>query len=254
MTIRSRSRLLSFRRMKNLSSTKRAGLWWKHWGVQEQKVFSLLLLLSPSALSTFMSEPFSLCRTSDLVPNLIHPCLSRGELQHLQLWRLQFFFSMLPSPNQTDLPSSKPLFLFWSSLVFSALFHIPLFVGYDSFLAGKSFIWALNHVFFCSVVRGHIEDVYDICWTRDGNCMISGSVDNTAIMWDIKKGLCLCVLATAVISQLSKCKLLFSRVCIQDRSCASWMTTKATFRGWRGILWANMSPLSAVTGRKHELF
>lgn len=37
-------------------------------------------------------------------------------------------------------------------------------------------------------LRGHIEDVYDICWTRDGNFMVSGSVDNTAIMWDISKG------------------------------------------------------------------
>lgn len=38
-------------------------------------------------------------------------------------------------------------------------------------------------------VRGHIEDVYDISWTSDGNYMVSGSVDNTAIMWDINKGL-----------------------------------------------------------------
>uniref|UniRef100_V9KM81 Chromatin assembly factor 1 subunit B n=1 Tax=Callorhinchus milii TaxID=7868 RepID=V9KM81_CALMI len=37
-------------------------------------------------------------------------------------------------------------------------------------------------------LRGHIEDVYDICWTTDGNQMVSGSVDNTAIMWDINKG------------------------------------------------------------------
>ncbi|XP_077435754.1 chromatin assembly factor 1 subunit B [Vanacampus margaritifer] len=43
-------------------------------------------------------------------------------------------------------------------------------------------------------LRGHIEDVYDICWTRDGNCMVSGSVDNTAIMWDINKGQKLCIL------------------------------------------------------------
>lgn len=40
----------------------------------------------------------------------------------------------------------------------------------------------------CFAPRGHLEDVYDICWTRDGNFMISGSVDNTAIMWDISKG------------------------------------------------------------------
>ncbi|XP_043557171.1 chromatin assembly factor 1 subunit B [Chiloscyllium plagiosum] len=37
-------------------------------------------------------------------------------------------------------------------------------------------------------LRGHIEDVYDICWTLDGNHMVSGSVDNTAIMWDVNKG------------------------------------------------------------------
>uniref|UniRef100_A0A7N6AIG2 Chromatin assembly factor 1 subunit B n=1 Tax=Anabas testudineus TaxID=64144 RepID=A0A7N6AIG2_ANATE len=43
-------------------------------------------------------------------------------------------------------------------------------------------------------LRGHIEDVYDICWTRDGNFLVSGSVDNTAIMWDINKGQKLCIL------------------------------------------------------------
>ncbi|KAF7215698.1 chromatin assembly factor 1 subunit B isoform X2 [Nothobranchius furzeri] len=42
-------------------------------------------------------------------------------------------------------------------------------------------------------LRGHIEDVYDICWTRDGNFMVSGSVDNTAIMWDVNKGQKLCI-------------------------------------------------------------
>uniref|UniRef100_UPI003AAC38A8 chromatin assembly factor 1 subunit B n=1 Tax=Centroberyx gerrardi TaxID=166262 RepID=UPI003AAC38A8 len=42
-------------------------------------------------------------------------------------------------------------------------------------------------------LRGHIEDVYDISWTRDGNFMVSGSVDNTAIMWDVTKGQKLCI-------------------------------------------------------------
>ncbi|KFU91720.1 Chromatin assembly factor 1 subunit B, partial [Chaetura pelagica] len=37
-------------------------------------------------------------------------------------------------------------------------------------------------------LRGHLEDVYDICWTSDGNFMASCSVDNTAIMWDVNKG------------------------------------------------------------------
>ncbi|KAM3862017.1 chromatin assembly factor 1 subunit B [Diretmus argenteus] len=42
-------------------------------------------------------------------------------------------------------------------------------------------------------LRGHIEDVYDISWTRNGNFMVSGSVDNTAIMWDVTKGQKLCI-------------------------------------------------------------
>ncbi|XP_029459342.1 chromatin assembly factor 1 subunit B isoform X3 [Rhinatrema bivittatum] len=37
-------------------------------------------------------------------------------------------------------------------------------------------------------LRGHLEDVYDICWTPDGNFMASASMDNTAIMWDVSKG------------------------------------------------------------------
>ncbi|GAA6093273.1 chromatin assembly factor 1 subunit B [Tachysurus ichikawai] len=42
-------------------------------------------------------------------------------------------------------------------------------------------------------LRGHIEDVYDLSWTNDGNFLVSGSVDNTAIMWDIQKGQKICI-------------------------------------------------------------
>ncbi|KAK1797794.1 hypothetical protein P4O66_008142, partial [Electrophorus voltai] len=42
-------------------------------------------------------------------------------------------------------------------------------------------------------LRGHIEDVYDISWTIDGNFLVSGSVDNTAIMWDIQKSQKMCI-------------------------------------------------------------
>lgn len=41
---------------------------------------------------------------------------------------------------------------------------------------------------FQKALRGHIEDVYDLCWSPDGNNLISGSVDNSAIIWDIVKG------------------------------------------------------------------
>lgn len=42
--------------------------------------------------------------------------------------------------------------------------------------------------FFSWAPRGHLEDVYDICWATDGNFMASASVDNTAIIWDVSKG------------------------------------------------------------------
>lgn len=57
-----------------------------------------------------------------------------------------------------------------------------------SFL-GCHFFVLWFQIFSFSVFRGHVGDVYDICWTRDGNFMVSGAVDNTAIMWDINKGL-----------------------------------------------------------------
>lgn len=37
-------------------------------------------------------------------------------------------------------------------------------------------------------LRGHLEDVYDISWSLDSLRLVSGSVDNTAIIWDMKKG------------------------------------------------------------------
>ena len=39
--------------------------------------------------------------------------------------------------------------------------------------------------------RGHIEDIYDLQWSPDGNNLISGSVDNSAIIWDVVKGMCM---------------------------------------------------------------
>jgi len=38
------------------------------------------------------------------------------------------------------------------------------------------------------MMRGHIEDVYDLAWSPDGTQLISGSVDNSAIIWDTVKG------------------------------------------------------------------
>ncbi|KAK3585670.1 hypothetical protein CHS0354_020236 [Potamilus streckersoni] len=37
------------------------------------------------------------------------------------------------------------------------------------------------------VLRGHLEDIYDLCWSADGKNMVSGSVDSSAILWDLTK-------------------------------------------------------------------
>lgn len=36
-------------------------------------------------------------------------------------------------------------------------------------------------------LRGHMEDVYDLSFSSDSNFLISGSVDNTAMVWDVQK-------------------------------------------------------------------
>lgn len=38
------------------------------------------------------------------------------------------------------------------------------------------------------VLRGHIEDICDLTWSKDGQFLLSGSVDNSAILWDTLKG------------------------------------------------------------------
>lgn len=37
------------------------------------------------------------------------------------------------------------------------------------------------------VLRGHIDDVCDICWSPDSTWLLSGSVDNSAIIWNVEK-------------------------------------------------------------------
>ncbi|XP_017465222.1 PREDICTED: chromatin assembly factor 1 subunit B [Rhagoletis zephyria] len=38
------------------------------------------------------------------------------------------------------------------------------------------------------VLRGHMEDIYDLSWASNSQFLVSGSVDNTAIVWDVNKG------------------------------------------------------------------
>ena len=38
------------------------------------------------------------------------------------------------------------------------------------------------------VLKGHLEDVSDLSWSADGCRLVSGSVDNTIILWDVERG------------------------------------------------------------------
>ncbi|GAB0098158.1 chromatin assembly factor 1 subunit B [Sergentomyia squamirostris] len=44
------------------------------------------------------------------------------------------------------------------------------------------------------ILRGHLEDVYDLAWSPSDLHLISGSVDNTAIVWDVQKGKTMAIL------------------------------------------------------------
>ncbi|KAF9920739.1 hypothetical protein FBU30_009347 [Linnemannia zychae] len=46
-----------------------------------------------------------------------------------------------------------------------------------------------------SVMRGSLSDIYDIAWSPDGRFIISGSIDNTARIWDVKDAKCIHVIA-----------------------------------------------------------
>lgn len=43
-------------------------------------------------------------------------------------------------------------------------------------------------------LRGHMEDVYDLSFSSDSNYIISGSVDNTAMVWDMQKAKSIAIL------------------------------------------------------------
>nr|CAB3230400.1 chromatin assembly factor 1 subunit B-like [Phallusia mammillata] len=88
--------------------------------------------------------------------------------------------------------------------------NIVRFANSGLFLAsagddGNIFIWKLSekeeapNIFdnegqnvetWCTVkvLRGHLEDVNDLSWSKDDRYLVSGSVDHTAILWDMEKG------------------------------------------------------------------
>ena len=41
----------------------------------------------------------------------------------------------------------------------------------------------------CKILFGHSSDVFDIRWSNDSKYLISGSIDNSAILWNVEKGI-----------------------------------------------------------------
>jgi len=37
--------------------------------------------------------------------------------------------------------------------------------------------------------RGHLEDILDISWSKDSATLVSGSVDNSIIVWSVSTGI-----------------------------------------------------------------
>lgn len=44
------------------------------------------------------------------------------------------------------------------------------------------------------VLRGHMEDIYDLSWAPNSLFLVSGSVDNSAMIWDVHKGKSIAIL------------------------------------------------------------
>ncbi|XP_049764646.1 chromatin assembly factor 1 subunit B isoform X1 [Schistocerca cancellata] len=71
-------------------------------------------------------------------------------------------------------------------------------------------------------LRGHLEDIYDLSWSMDSASLISGSVDNSAIIWDVQKGKSLKLLKehTGFVQGVSwDPKNKFVATMCSDRSC-----------------------------------
>lgn len=49
------------------------------------------------------------------------------------------------------------------------------------------------------LLRGHLEDVYDLSWSKCSQFLVSGSVDNSAILWDVTKGKCICTYSMIIV-------------------------------------------------------
>lgn len=48
-------------------------------------------------------------------------------------------------------------------------------------------VWPLWSLFLIWMYRGHVGDIADLSWSKDERFIVSGSVDNIAILWNVEK-------------------------------------------------------------------
>jgi len=56
---------------------------------------------------------------------------------------------------------------------------------YDELLSNVAF--KFNLCCYSTVLRGHSDDVQDLAWAPGGGALVTGSVENTCIVWDVPK-------------------------------------------------------------------
>ncbi|CAL5214579.1 unnamed protein product [Lathyrus oleraceus] len=97
-------------------------------------------------------------------------------------------------------PKKLPVVTYLNSLSYhSSAVNVIRFSPSGELLAsgsdgGELLIWKLHSMDtgqtwkVLKMLRSHIKDIMDLEWSADGAYMISGSVDNSCIIWDVNKG------------------------------------------------------------------
>lgn len=209
-TPRSPSRPPCSRMMKMLSSTRRAGLWWRHSGTQGHSY-----------------QVFPVCR----------------------LYSLSFQLDVLVDELQ-----EKHYFDRNHNFADGSLFVLSIYLA-SSFFDWSSGLCSGDTSRTCTTSAGHgMETSWCLgLWTTLLWCGMSTKVC-LARGWSLYPLLSVHLFSRFRHIPACTVKQVCCCFCVQDRSCASSMTTRATCRGWPGILWASISPLSAVTGKKKNRF
>ena len=181
--------------------------------------FSVDMKLTQPEISWHETEPIYSCDFQPAEPGSSWTRLATaGRTSQVQLWRV----ALGDGPSEPPLPSGVPMSLLRVTLLSTLARHekpincvrwspdgqllasgsddslVLLWQRTDSVLSAEiqkgtlleadggdtSVNCELWTVMKC--LRGHLEDVYDLCWSADSEALISGSVDSSSIQWRVK--------------------------------------------------------------------